>query len=167
MIDCAIQAGPLLRLYGYWLGRKGRAPAPRRHDVRLEEIPSVALGLNVIEVEGTPFRFRHRIVGPELVHRLGRDVTDKYVTRDSYGAATREILSSLTAIATECRPYRRRARLDWNGQSWLMMESLELPLIDDYGRVDTILRASSFSPVDLPLCDRLEFQPILETRIEP
>lgn len=167
MTDCGFTAGPLLRLYGYWLARKGHAPAPRRQDMDLTDMPTVVTGLNVIEVGAEPLHFRHSIVGPELVHWLGRDVTGKYVTKASYGAATQEILSSLTTIATACLPYHRRARLDWNGQRWLMMDSLELPLIDDNGRVNTIMRASSFLPIELPLRDRLQFRPILQAKTPP
>ncbi len=114
--------------------------------------------LNLIDVTGNPPRFRHRLVGSEHVQWLGRDATGLYVDETLYGAAAPEIIRSLTAIVREKRPYRRRARLDWNSQSFLEMESVELPLGED-GAVRMILRASVFRQAG-PAKRRLEFTPL-------
>ncbi|MBO6686122.1 MAG: PAS domain-containing protein, partial [Parvibaculum sp.] len=54
-----------------------------------------------------------------------------------------QIFDGLAAVAWEVRPYRRLARLDWFTRPWLAMEALEMPLLDDEGRVSTILRGAS------------------------
>ncbi len=54
-----------------------------------------------------------------------------------------QIFDGLAAVAWEVRPYRRLARLDWFARPWLAMESLEMPLLGDDGRVSMILRGAS------------------------
>ncbi len=69
-------------------------------------------------------------------------------------------------LVAECRPYRRRARLDWHDRHWLAMESVELPLVGDTGEVVMILRGSSLTPLakqerSHPLAiERLRLQPL-------
>jgi hypothetical protein len=94
---------------------------------------------------------------------LGRDVTGCFVDEDIYGEAAAEIFDSLKLIAEEVRPYRRVARLDWHDRNWLVQESAELPLVDEDGRVNMILRVSSFTNtrnLDEP---RLSFKPLVQT----
>ncbi len=114
--------------------------------------------LNLIDVIPEPLHFRHRLVGSEHVEWLGRDATGLYIDETLYGSAAAEIVRSLTIIVREKKPYRRRARLDWNGQPWLEMESVELPL-GEKGQVRMILRASVFRQAG-PARRRLEFTPL-------
>lgn len=111
-------------------------------------------------MEWQPLRFRHRLVGAELVERLGRNARGKEVGEELYGPAAAEIFATLETLATEVRPYRRRARLDWNGRGWLTMESVELPLVDDCGVVNMILRGASLSMRERRAACRLDYRPL-------
>jgi len=150
----------LARLYAYWLEKRGARAAPSRADLDPGEIPDLLPILNLIEVSWEPLGFRHRLVGAELIQRLGRNARGKEVGEDLYGEAAAEIFHTLKTLATENRPYRRRARLDWNGRKWLTLEAVELPLVDDDGRVNMILRGSSFATPEPPLPSRLEYWPL-------
>ncbi|HCX67518.1 MAG TPA: PAS domain-containing protein, partial [Rhodobiaceae bacterium] len=67
----------------------------------------------------------------------------KWVDEEIYGEMAGEVFDGLAAVAWEMRPYRRLSRLDWIARPWLAMESLEMPLLDDDGRVNMILVGSS------------------------
>jgi hypothetical protein len=77
-----------------------------------------------------------------------------------YGRAADEILETMRALATEIRPFRRRSRMEWHRADWLTMESLELPLIDENGRVNMILCGRSFTLADPAFGSTLNFDPL-------
>ncbi|MGE4220274.1 MAG: PAS domain-containing protein [Alphaproteobacteria bacterium] len=135
------------RLYAYWRSKQSDGRPPRRRDLDPIEIPDLLPILHLIDVLWDPLRFRHRLVGTDVVRHMARDVTGLMVDESLYGPATDEIFESLRKLATECRPYRRQARLDWHGRQWLAVESVELPLTGDAGEVSMILRGTSFTPM--------------------
>ncbi|MGH6882615.1 MAG: PAS domain-containing protein [Hypericibacter sp.] len=135
-------------LFAYWNAKRGNRPAPSRRDLDPREITRLLPFLHLIDVEPEPMRFRHRLVGSELVDTLGRNVSGKYVDDVFYGRATAEILETMRALATEIRPFRRRSRMEWHRADWLTMEALELPLIDEHGQVNMILCGRSFTLAD-------------------
>ncbi len=148
-------------LLDYWLEKRGERPAPLREDIDPLEIPRLLPILHLIDVVPEPLRFRHRLVGTELVEKMARDVTGLDVDASLYGEAAPEIIESLKKIVEEARPYHRLARLDWYDRSWMTMESLELPLLDPEGRVAVILRGSTFGVIRPPLERRLFFEPLV------
>ncbi len=155
LLDCRLQ-----RLLEYWLARRDTRPAPRRVDVDPLEIPDLLPILNLLDVLRDPLRFRHRLVGTEVVEGMGRDVTGRFVDADLYGPATPEIFDSLALLTAEIRPFRRHSRLSWNGRQWLILEALELPLVNDDGAVEMILRGSSFSYTAEESRVRLSYEPV-------
>lgn len=133
----------LARLLAYWRSKRGNRQAPARRNIKMMEIPDLVPIVHLIDVEEDPLAFRHCLIGKELVEQLGRDVTGMWVDEEIYGDAAQRIFDDLAAVAWEVRPYRRLARLDWFARPWLAMESLEMPLLDDDGRVNMILRGAS------------------------
>ncbi len=133
----------LAHLFDYWRERRGNRPAPARRNIRPMEIPSILSIIHLIDVYENPLAFRHRLIGSEIIEALGRDVTGKWVDEEIYGEMAGEVFDGLAAVAWEMRPYRRLSRLDWIARPWLAMESLEMPLLDDDGRVNMILVGSS------------------------
>jgi hypothetical protein len=133
----------LARLFDYWRGKRGNRQAPARRSIEPAEIKPLLPIVHLIDVHEDPLSFRHRLVGSELVEQLGRDVTGKWVDEEIYGCMAQQIFDGLAAVAWEVRPYRRLARLDWYSRPWLAMEALEMPLLDDDGRVNMILRGAS------------------------
>lgn len=147
-------------LLEHWNAKRGEQPAPHRADIDPLDIPRLLPILNLIEVTHGPLAFRHRLVGTELVDKLGRDVTGEVVGAGLYAEAAEEILDTLRTIVEQVRPYYRLARLDWFERRWLTMESLELPLLGDDGRVAMVLRGATFGVVQPPLPERLRFEPV-------
>lgn len=149
--------------FDYWQDLRGMRAAPKREELNLREMSALLPLFNLIEVHWDPLRFRHRLVGSRYVEMLGRDVTGCYVDEELYGEAATEIFNNLRLVAEEVRPYRRLARLDWHDRNWLMMESAELPLVDEDGRVNMILRVSSFTTTKDLVASRLIYTPLVQT----
>ena len=133
----------LAYLFDYWRSKKGDRIAASRTDLLPSEIKPFLPIMNLIDVQRDPLRFRHRLVGTEIVERLGRDVTGALVSPELYGPAFERVFEGLRLVTEEARPYRRLTPLSWCERNWLSVESLELPLIDSGGEVNMILRAAS------------------------
>lgn len=149
--------------FDYWQDLRGMRAAPKREELNLREMSALLPLFNLIEVHWDPLRFRHRLVGSRYVEMLGRDVTGCYVDEELYGEAATEIFNNLRLVAEEVRPYRRLARLDWYDRNWLMMESAELPLVDEDGLVNMILRVSNFTTTKDLVASRLIYTPLVQT----
>lgn len=129
-------------LFDYWREKKGARVAASRMDLLPSEIKPFMPIMNLIDVHRDPWRFRHRLVGTEIVDRIGRDVTGSFVSPELYGTAYPRVFEGLRKVAADAQPYARVAPVSWNDRSWLWAESLELPLIDSAGEVNMILRAA-------------------------
>ncbi len=147
-------------IHRYWLEKHRDGRLPRRADIKPAELGGDVRHVNLIDVLREPLRFRHRLVGSAIIEWLGRDITGHMVDETLYGPFTAEIIASLTRVVATRRPFRRLARLDWNNQKWLQMESVELPLAGDDGQVEMILRGAVFRPGTEPLGERLHFTPL-------
>lgn len=134
----------LIELYEYWRSKRGDGAVPRRADIDLSEITHLLPILNIVEVSRDPPRFRHRLIGTEVVEAMGRDATGEYVNRDLYGDAVEEIAAALETVVREARPYRRLAHLSWYERDWMEMEAIELPLADDEGQIVALLCGANF-----------------------
>lgn len=131
-------------LFDYWCRKKGERVAASRMDLLPSEIKSFLPIMNLIDVHRDPLRFRHRLIGTEIVDQLGRDVTGAFVSPELYGNAFPQIFDALRAVVEEVQPYARRTRLSWHDRNWLCAESIVLPLIDSSGEVNMVLRAASY-----------------------
>jgi len=161
-MDAQFGDGRLERLYRYWWSKRAGRLAPNRIDLNPAEIPDLLPIVHLIDVGWDPISFRHRLVGTELVERFERDVTGKTVDGTLYGDATADIVADLSRVATEIRPYRRLARAAWHARDWLVVESVEMPLIDDAGRVAMILAGRAVSTPTLTAAEKSEFAPLSE-----
>ncbi|MBA4210893.1 MAG: PAS domain-containing protein [Parvibaculum sp.] len=131
-------------LFDYWCRKRGGRVAASRMDLLPSEIKSFLPIMNLIDVNRDPLKFRHRLVGTEIVDQLGRDVTGAFVSPDLYGDAFPQIFEALRVVVEEIQPYARRARISWADRNWLCAESIALPLIDSAGEVNMVLRAASY-----------------------
>jgi len=150
----------LTELYNIWRTKKGDRLAPTRADFDPTELFALMPIVNLIDVFWEPMGFRHRLVGTELTERMGRDVTDRWVDAELYGDAAADIFEGLRAVATEVRPYRRRARLDWYKQHWLTTEAVEMPILGPDGTINMILRGATFIVRSERLPERLDYRPL-------
>jgi hypothetical protein len=67
----------LLRLYEYWLARKGARRLPSRRDIDPLDFPYLLGNIMLLDVVREPLRFRVRLHGTEMARRAAYDLTGK------------------------------------------------------------------------------------------
>jgi hypothetical protein len=76
-IAAAIREPNLLRLYNYWLDRKGSRRFPTRREIDPLDVRYALGHIMLVDVLPAPVRFRMRLHGAVLVERAGFDLTGK------------------------------------------------------------------------------------------
>ena len=76
--DSATIAEPsLLRLYRYWVEKKGGRVLPSRREIDPLDFPYALGRIMLVEILHDPPKFRVRLHGSEMVRRAGYDLTGK------------------------------------------------------------------------------------------
>ena len=78
-VSTEIRDERLLRLYLYWMERKGARRLPSRGDVDPLDFPYLLGNIMLLDVQGHPPRFRVRLHGSNMVMRAGYDLTGKFL----------------------------------------------------------------------------------------
>src|SRR6266849_6825400 len=72
--------GFLLALHAYWEQKRAGRSLPDRADIDPVEMPPRLLPyLFIVEYANIPARWRYRLMGTEMVERLGADLTGRYL----------------------------------------------------------------------------------------
>jgi hypothetical protein len=135
----AIEAPLLRQLHEDWQARRRGRPLPARADFDPIDLKYVLGKLLLVDVLREPLQFRFRLVGTELVKRLGVDLTGR--TLDDYpDPEYREFLRQrYTAAVTARRPLSSiQTRLILDGRL-RRYEALLLPLASDGVTVDMLM----------------------------
>jgi hypothetical protein len=130
------------RLFLYWCSLRRGRPAPGRPDLDPADIPDLLPIINLIDVRPEPPRFRHRLIGTEIVDRLGRDLTGAAITEATYGSIAPAMCTAFAAVADQVRPHRQMGWMD-DRRRWFSVETVQLPLIDGTGRTNMLLVGTS------------------------
>ena len=150
----------LLRyLYRFWnAARSGRA-MPLRSEIDLLRVPGLLPKLMLIEVSetGEGPRFRYSMLGTELVQRLGRDVTGRYVD-ESLEGEHRNFMLGLYGEAWRTRqPAMAASEYISANEVAFTCQRLVLPLSDDGVAVSHLLGIQVFLP-GAPGMTKLQFR---------
>jgi hypothetical protein len=135
----AIEAPLLRQLHEDWQARRRGRPLPARADFDPIDLKYVLGKLLLVDVLREPLQFRFRLVGTELVKRLGVDLTGR--TLDDYpDPEYREFLRQrYTAAVAARRPLSSiQTRLILDGRL-RRYEALLLPLASDGVTVDMLM----------------------------
>ena len=131
----------LRRLYQYWSGKRGDRRFPARRDIDPLDFAYVLGWVTLIDVTYGPTRFRVRLYGSELAHRIGADLTGTYADQHpnhEFGAmlqrSWQEVVDRGEAV---CVRYDRV--VDNRKQPW---EALRMPMSADGKTIDMLLAAS-------------------------
>ena len=131
----------LRRLYTYWSEKRGARRFPARRDIDPLDFAYVLGWVTLVDVTYNPIRFRFRLYGSELVHRIGLDLTGTYADQHpnrEFGAmlhgAWQEVVDRGDAI---CVRYERQ--FDSRKHPW---EALRLPMSSDGQTIDMLLAAA-------------------------
>ena len=66
-----VRAPTVCALYGYWLSLRGARRFPAKAQVDIADIPHLAANLMLLKVAYDPLDFEYRIIGDDIVNRLG------------------------------------------------------------------------------------------------
>jgi hypothetical protein len=138
-----IESERLRRLFDYWTSKRARRALPARAALDPVDFAYALAGVALVDVLRDPLRFRFRLVGTEIVHRDGTDLTGRYVEDHplpEYRALLRDSYSDVVAAAAPA-VFRRERLMDGKLRQY---EVLYLPLAADGVSVDMLLVGIDF-----------------------
>lgn len=101
--------------------------------------------LSLLEVEPEPLRFRYRLVGTDIVQRLGYELTSKWLDEHPDDALRPFLIKGATMVYHAARPAYAHVKARALGQDWLL-EVVAVPLFGPDGEVAFIGSGQSFPP---------------------
>jgi hypothetical protein len=126
-----------LEFYEYWLAKGAGRGMPARSDIDPLDIPQLLANVFLIDVvEGSPSRFRFRLVGTRIAELEG-EMTNRFLDEFIPAAAG-------TAMARHYddtvlgRIYVRHETLHWRKREYVNYDVLLLPLSSDGRTVDKL-----------------------------
>ena len=132
----------LRRLYLYWDEKRGGRRFPARRDIDPLEFAYVLGWVTLVDVvHGPTIRFRFRLYGSELAHRIGLDLTGTYAddhpNRDLgivLQRAWQEVVDRGEPVAARYDRIIQHRKETW--------EAVRLPLSSDGTTIDMLLAAA-------------------------
>jgi hypothetical protein len=101
--------------------------------------------LSLLEVRHDPLRFRYRLVGTDIVHRLGHELTGKWLDQHPDDALRPFLIKGATMVHHAAMPIYAHVKARTLGQDWLL-EVVAVPLLGADGEVSFIGSGQSFPP---------------------
>lgn len=101
--------------------------------------------LSLLEVQPDPLRFRYRLIGTDIVQRLGYELTGKWLDEHPDPTIRPFILKGATMVFHAARPVYGHAQARVLGEDWLL-EVVAVPLFSPDGEVAYIGAGQSFPP---------------------
>lgn len=111
-------------LLGYWSNKVESPGLPRAEAVLLNELPSIATNLMVLDPTGKPGELRYRTVGPSVNARFGMDLTGRTLSLDSSGGWAAAFLEAISRR----HPVALRGRIAGGDPHWGSFEAVVLPV---------------------------------------
>ena len=147
-------------LYRYWKNACRGRPMPARLDFDFLRMPGLLPRLLLIDVfeEGRVVpRFRYKMLGTELVTRLGRDVTGKFVDEALEGEHGNFMIELYSEACLTRQPAMAATEYISRNDLAFSCQRLVLPLSDDGIRTSELLGLQVFVP-GAPELTKLEFR---------
>jgi hypothetical protein len=123
---------PELRaLYSYWILKRGSRRMPRRSDIDPVEIPALLPSIFLVDIGGSPLRFRFRLIGTAICARWGGDETGKYLDEVDVDGERELMLRQYAAVVETGKPRFDIAEFTTDGGRYLHYRRLLMPLSED------------------------------------
>jgi hypothetical protein len=127
------------RLLDYWLSKLDGRTAPRREDILPEELGDLLPWVVLVEVVGSPPRFRVRLAGTGVVREYGAEMTGQFLDDLDMGGARDRSLEDHRRAVLECRPVVGTFDFKKDDGRWVTYERITLPLSADGQTVNMLL----------------------------
>ena len=135
----AIRSKELQALFDYWQRKRNGRVAPARADIVPTEIRPLLPRIFIVEIVGSPPRFRFRLAGTLVVDRFGEEITGRFLDELDLDAFNREIVADYVKTADTRAPLCSRWSYTKHDGTPLRYERLLLPLSSDGKTVDMLL----------------------------
>lgn len=143
-VDGAVTHPALVRLLGYWHAKRGERRWPSRADIDPLELRFILGNIVLVDVSWRPLQFRYRLVGSNIVERIGYDPTGRDPALNPDPEFRARVLETFTFVANTGR-VRSRSAARTVGRFNLMYDALTLPLSTDQQRVDMLMVGQFYS----------------------
>lgn len=101
--------------------------------------------LSLLEIQPEPLRFRYRLVGTDIVQRLGHELTGKFLDEHPDPALRPFLVKGATMVHHAAMPIYAHVKSRTLGEDWLL-EVVAVPLLGPDGEVAFIGAGQSFPP---------------------
>jgi hypothetical protein len=145
-----IRSKELQTLFDYWQSKRGMRLAPTRADILPTEIKPLLQRIMMVDVAGTPPRFKFRLAGTMIVDRFGEEITGRFLDELDLDRRNREIDLDYRKVVETAAPLCSRWRYTKNDGKFLNYERLLLPLSTDGKAIDMILGGAAEESIDSP-----------------
>jgi hypothetical protein len=145
-----IRSKELQTLFDYWDTKRAHRVAPSRADIVPTEIKPLLPRIFIVELVGSPPRFRFRLAGTLVVERYGSEITGKFLDELDFDARNEAIRADYRRVAETRTPVCSRWRYTKGNGTMLSYERLLLPLSSDGAAIDMILGGAAEEPFGAP-----------------
>src|SRR5579862_1934164 len=134
--DLQFEDSRLHDLVRYWESKRQGRRLPSRLQIDPLEMRPFIGDIFMLDVIGAPQRFRYRLIGTNIVLKVGRDSTGKF-QEDAYAPEHADQNNRhYRSICASRAPTRNFGVLHWVGRDYLKYEIANLPLAGDGDTVD-------------------------------
>lgn len=134
-----IEDPSLRRLFDYWQGKRRGRFAPSRGDIDPAQLTFILPFLYLVDVVGSPPRFRYRLAGTGIVTEYGGEITGKFADEIDLDEKQAAIIAEYARVVRDGKPASSRWSYTKHDDRHLTYEHLILPLSSDGRSVDMLL----------------------------
>jgi len=138
----SIEDSSLGRLYDYWHGKRRGRFAPSRVDIDPAQLKFILPFIYLIDVVGSPARFRFRLVGTGIVKEYGAEITGKFADEIDLNEHQTAFVVAYNRVIIDGKPASSRGNYTRRNGQRLAYEHLILPLSTNGQTVDILLAAA-------------------------
>lgn len=143
--DPSVMDPRLVAFHAYWKARCRNGSPPRRSDIDpLLEIPALAPDLFMLDKVADRRRYVVRLAGTRIVERYGADTTGQPIVGLTSGRYKDALVALLDATAETQKPVHSLTNYLHPTRSYMTVERLMVPLVDDEGRTAILLVCQLF-----------------------
>jgi hypothetical protein len=141
-----VRSAAVLELYGYWLKLRGGRRFPSKAQLDIAAIPKLAPNLMLLNVTYEPLDFEYRILGEEIISRLG-DVKGRRVRRAALLNVDASAYRNYCAVIDAGKPQFMEgwAAIPFRADERFLLSRVHCPLSSDDETIDHIVSCVAFA----------------------
>jgi len=141
-----VRSAPVLELYAYWQELRGSRRFPSKAQIDIAAIPRLAANLMLLRVTYDPLDFEYRIIGDEIISRLG-DVKGRRVRQAALLNVDASAYRNYCAVIEAGKPQFMEgwAAIPFRADERFLLSRVHCPLASDDETIDHIVSCVAFS----------------------